>query len=156
MNAILTPRSGLVSLVVASAINNKVPVTAFSPNPAQISGKYFSSGRIGVSPGQKPSSTRSSMALPPATIDMPSVCKSRMVGNDQMVPDSRPQRLSRVCSSHPKNSSILDSAFLFPAGPFKVAHAQVDEITGNAEHGSDAENNRSNRQSQQHPRMSPR
>jgi len=68
------------------------PVKALTQKPHIITGYMRSSGFSGVF-GQRPSSAMLIIAAPPATIDMPSVCANRYIGNAQMLFDSRTQVL---------------------------------------------------------------
>src|SRR6266853_3147325 len=104
MNTILTPKSGFVSFVVASATSSIVPVIALSQNAVQIRGKNFRRGASGNA-GTKPRIERSMARIRPTRMPMPYVCTSRMPGNDQSDPDSRTQTEKPDVSSARRNST---------------------------------------------------
>src|SRR5262245_3685908 len=76
-----------------------------------------------------PSSARLMMAAPPATIDMPSVCMNRNIGNAHREPDSLMKVLNESCSiqrstsnmavyrSFPRSLRASDRSMRYPTTP---------------------------------------
>src|SRR5579872_4218915 len=119
-----------------------VPVTAFNQNAAHIYGNTRAKGFRGTA-GQKPSVIRLSIVEPPATIPMPIVCSTSMVGNAQIVGASFTHMLKDRFSRNSRKWCI----FLFPelvASAFTPRRVAVHQIADNRDHDGPADytNNR--------------
>jgi hypothetical protein len=100
---------------VASAIVIMVPLTALMPNPTHRSGNARAKGFMGTAAGQKPSTTKLSMAATPATMDIPRVWTMRIVGKAHMVGASFTHWLNAMFSRKTRKSCMYYSLRARPA-----------------------------------------
>src|ERR1700687_6205926 len=101
--------------------------------------------------GHQPKSARLITALPPDTIDIPSVCTKRNIGYAHTEPLSRTQVLNWLCCSHARKFIMSLSVRVA-----LVARALIDQITQRSQYDGDAEHNGNNRHRQPHPSPRPR
>ena len=94
---------------MAFAIIIMVPLTALMPNPTHRSGNARAKGFMGTAAGQKPSTTKLSMAATPATMDIPRVWTMRIVGKAHMVGASFTHWLKAMFSRKTRKSCIYYS-----------------------------------------------
>src|SRR5579863_4897633 len=100
-----------------------VPVTALSQNAAHIYGNTRTNGFIGTA-GQKPRIMKLSIELPPATIPIPMVCRTSMVGKAQIVGAFFTHWLKERFSRNSRKCMYDSLALLFEALPARRTSIQ--------------------------------